>query len=174
MSLQNSSRQLLRGQALRRSILRPSAVLPSRDITTQSLTPEQNLELLNHQRSLRPNSPWHIYQPQLTSISSLANRATGAGLSAAFYALFVGHLVAPAVGIPFDSATLVQTFAEFPEWAKLGTKALIAGPASYHTLNGLRHLSWDTGRFMELKTSYAAGYAVMGATVVSTIGLLSL
>lgn len=27
---------------------------------------------------------------------------------------------------------------------------------------------------MELKTSYAAGYAVIGASVVSTIGLLSL
>lgn len=40
-----------------------------------------NLALLNQQRAKRPSSPWHIYQPQLTSISSIANRATGAGLS---------------------------------------------------------------------------------------------
>jgi succinate dehydrogenase (ubiquinone) cytochrome b560 subunit len=41
----------------------------------------QALDLLNEQRAKRPSSPWHIYQPQLTSVSSIANRATGAGLS---------------------------------------------------------------------------------------------
>lgn len=52
----------------------------------------------------------------------------------------------PAFGVPFDSATIVSTFAEFPEWFKLSTKALIAFPAAFHTLNGLRHLSWDAGK----------------------------
>jgi len=42
----------------------------------------QALEFLNQRRAERPSSPWHIYQPQLTSMSSIANRATGAGLSA--------------------------------------------------------------------------------------------
>lgn len=41
----------------------------------------QAMDLLNEQRAKRPSSPWHIYQPQLTSMSSIANRATGAGLS---------------------------------------------------------------------------------------------
>ena len=49
------------------------------------------------------------------------------------YALFFGHLVLPAFGVPFDSATIVSTFAEFPEWFKLSTKALIAFPAAFHT-----------------------------------------
>jgi succinate dehydrogenase (ubiquinone) cytochrome b560 subunit len=137
-------------------------------VSTQSLSHSENVELLNKQRALRPESPWYIYQPQLTSMSSIANRATGAGLAAGtlspsrrprknldfadwlsrrpgFYAIFLGHLVLPAFGVPFDSATIISTFAEFPEWAKLSVKAAIAGPASFHTLNGFRHLSWDTG-----------------------------
>lgn len=43
---------------------------------------QQALEFLNARRAERPSSPWHIYQPQLTSMSSIANRATGAALSA--------------------------------------------------------------------------------------------
>lgn len=52
-----------------------------RGITTSTVSPTEELALLNKQRNLRPNSPWHIYQPQLTAITSIANRATGAGLS---------------------------------------------------------------------------------------------
>jgi hypothetical protein len=52
-----------------------------RDVSTATLTAAGNQELLDRQRALRPNSPWHIYQPQLTSLSSIANRVTGTGLS---------------------------------------------------------------------------------------------
>ena len=48
----------------------------------------QAMDLLNEQRAKRPSSPWHIYQPQLTSMSSIANRATGAGLSVGMSSLF--------------------------------------------------------------------------------------
>lgn len=37
---------------------------------------------LQDKRLARPNSPWHIYKPQLTSVTSLANRGTGVFLSA--------------------------------------------------------------------------------------------
>jgi succinate dehydrogenase (ubiquinone) cytochrome b560 subunit len=53
----------------------------SRPVSTQSMSEADNLAYLNEQRAKRPSSPWHIYQPQLTSMSSIANRATGAGLS---------------------------------------------------------------------------------------------
>lgn len=61
------------------------------------------------------------------------------------YALFLGHLALPAFGVPFDSAAIVSTFADFPEWAKIASKTIVALPASFHTFNGLRHLSWDAG-----------------------------
>lgn len=47
------------------------------------MTADENLEMLNKQRSVRPNSPhFTIYQPQLTWLGSIANRITGVGLSA--------------------------------------------------------------------------------------------
>ncbi|SCV67655.1 BQ2448_5266 [Microbotryum intermedium] len=153
---------------LRKGLLRPATIVATRPVSTHSLTSEQNLELLNKQRALRPNSPWHIYQPQLTSMSSIANRATGVGLTAVFYAAFLSHLGG------LDSATMVQFVADLPEWFKLTTKTALGGAMSYHTINGLRHLSWDSGKLLELKTSYAAGYAVIGASVASTLALLAL
>ena len=53
-----------------------------RFIETQSLPPSAAEKILNEQRLRRPNSPhFTIYQPQLTWLSSIANRVTGAGLS---------------------------------------------------------------------------------------------
>ncbi|GAA5936149.1 succinate dehydrogenase cytochrome b subunit SDH3 [Sporobolomyces koalae] len=166
--MQALARQSLRGQVLSRSLVQPVAAVQARHVSTQSLSQADNLALLNEQRAKRPSSPWHIYQPQLTSISSIANRATGAGLSVGFYGIFLAHLA----GV--DSTTMLDTFASLPGWMQLSTKALIAGPAAYHTLNGFRHLGWDTGYFLNLKTSYMAGYVVLGATAVSTAGLLAL
>lgn len=138
----------------------------------------QAMDLLNQQRAKRPSSPWHIYQPQLTSMSSIANRVTGTGLSvgkflshlsrrvprllgfakgdeltpplfwairAAFYGVFLGHVLAPAFGTTLDSASLVELFAALPGWFATSLKAAVAGATSYHTINGLRHLGWDMG-----------------------------
>jgi len=52
-------------------------------VQTQSLPPSASQEILNAQRLKRPSSPhFTIYQPQLTWIGSIANRATGGALSA--------------------------------------------------------------------------------------------
>ncbi|GAA6028107.1 hypothetical protein JCM8097_001874 [Rhodosporidiobolus ruineniae] len=169
--MQSLSRQFT-NQALKRAFA-PAGVA-KRAVSTQVMSNDEGYQYLNKQRALRPSSPWHIYQPQLTSISSIANRATGTGLSAAFYALFLAHLAAPAFGASLDSATLLQTFAELPTWFQWTVKSAIAGPAAYHTLNGFRHLGWDMGYFLNLKTSYMAGYVVIGASAVTTVGLLAL
>jgi succinate dehydrogenase / fumarate reductase cytochrome b subunit len=39
-------------------------------------------------------------------------------------------------------------------------------------LNGIRHLVWDTGRALDIKTAYAAGWLVLIGTVVLTAILL--
>lgn len=99
LGLQN---QLFRSNQILRSIptntLRSTSVLSSkssskfqlqstRSLTTNqaSTTPlsqDENLNLLNKQRSVRPSSPhFTIYQPQLTWYGSIANRITGVGLS---------------------------------------------------------------------------------------------
>ena len=38
----------------------------------------------------------------------------------------------------------------------------------FQLCNGIRHLFWDTGRGFALKSAYASGYAVVGASVVLT------
>ena len=39
----------------------------------------------------------------------------------------------------------------------------------YHLCNGLRHLWWDTGRGLELRSVYASGWAVVAGTVALTL-----
>ncbi|KAK4058466.1 cytochrome b subunit of succinate dehydrogenase, Sdh3p [Microbotryomycetes sp. JL221] len=174
MSLQSGSKQLMRAQVLSRGLLRPATLVPARAVSTQTMSEAQNLELLNKQRSLRPNSPWHIYQPQLTSVSSIANRVTGAGLSVGFYALMLDYLIAPAFGYQVDSSAIVSFVADLPSWFVLTAKTAVGFAGSYHTINGVRHLLWDSGRLLDLKTSYAAGYAVIASSIAATVGLLML
>lgn len=52
-----------------------------RSVSVVPLSASEAHHQLQDKRLLRPNSPWHIYKPQLTSVTSLANRATGAFLS---------------------------------------------------------------------------------------------
>ncbi|KAJ3554419.1 hypothetical protein NM688_g3123 [Phlebia brevispora] len=139
-------------------------------INIQSLPPSAEEKILNDQRLQRPSSPhFTIYQPQLTWISSIANRMTGAGLSGLLYAFSLAYLVAPET---FSSAHVIELVSTLPEALKYAGKLILAGPFAFHFLNGLRHLGWDTGRFLTLKSSYAAGYAVLGATAVSTVALV--
>jgi succinate dehydrogenase (ubiquinone) cytochrome b560 subunit len=131
-------------------------------IQTESLPPSASVEILNKQRLRRPSSPhFTIYQPQLTWIASIANRVTGGALSArasplvssppfsslagyiVLYGFSLAYLVAPGT---FDSVHIVEFVAGLPDAAKYAGKALLAAPFAFHSLNGLRHLSWDMGK----------------------------
>jgi len=146
-----------------------------RTIQTESITPDTELELLNKQRLNRPSSPhFTIYQPQVTWLGSIAHRVTGAGLSVGFYTFFLAYLAAPVVGIPLDAGHVVEFFHSWPEWALNVGKVVVALPFSFHTFNGMRHLAWDSGKFLTVKGAYSTWYAVLGASVLSTGALLML
>lgn len=152
-----------RNVALRSAVVR-------RGIQTESLPPSASEAILNHQRLKRPSSPhFTIYQPQLTWISSIANRATGGALSALLYGFSLAYLFAPGT---FDSTHIIELISGLPEYVKYAGKLILAAPFAFHSLNGLRHLAWDMGKFLSLKSAYRAGYAVLGATAVSTIALV--
>jgi len=115
--------------------------------------------------SVRPVSPHlQIYKPQLTSVMSILHRITGvltfAGsicilvwlVSLAWDAPLYSFLQEVAVSIP------VQVFLFF--WSL----ALV-----YHLLNGLRHLSWDAGRGLEIPEIYKSGKLVVGLSLIITI-----
>ncbi|KIM62727.1 hypothetical protein SCLCIDRAFT_119031 [Scleroderma citrinum Foug A] len=141
-----------------------------RGVQTQSLPPSASEKILNGQQLKRPSSPhFTIYQPQLTWISSIANRATGAGLSMLLYGFSLAYLVAPNT---FDSVNVIAFVSELPEYVKYAGKAILAAPFAFHSLNGLRHLAWDSGKLLSLKSAYRAGYAVLGATAISTVALI--
>ncbi|KAL0579841.1 cytochrome b subunit of succinate dehydrogenase, Sdh3p [Marasmius crinis-equi] len=134
--------------------------------TTESHPPQKALEILNQQRLKRPSSPhFTIYQPQLTWIGSIFNRVTGGALSALLYGFSLAYLVAPGT---FDSASIIGFVSGLPEGLKYAGKALLALPFTFHAFNGVRHLLWDTGKFMTVKGAYSTGYAVLGATAAGT------
>ena len=113
----------------------------------------------------RPLSPHlQVYTPQMTSILSIMNRVTGIVLSAGTV-LLVWWLVAAAAGPgAFDT---VQGFIASP----IGLFVLFGWTASlfYHFFNGIRHLAWDAGYGYDLPQAYASGWAVVIATVVTSV-----
>ncbi|KAI0294878.1 hypothetical protein B0F90DRAFT_1639050 [Multifurca ochricompacta] len=169
------------GSALRRATFSPKpvrnvpafrSVIVRRSIQTQSLKPEEGTVILNTQRLARPSSPhFTIYQPQLTWIGSIVHRVTGTGLSVLLYGFSLAYLFAPST---FSSANIIEFAAGLPEWVKVVEKTILAAPFAFHSFNGLRHLTWDTGKFLSLKGAYRTGYAVLGATAITTVALVLL
>lgn len=115
----------------------------------------------------RPLSPFMIgpyYRPQLTSMMSITHRATGV-VNLLGSVLFAFWLMALASG--------PETYAAFSQHltAWYGQVLLFAWTWSvvYHLCNGIRHLAWDTGHGLDLKTAYRSGYTVIAASVVFTV-----
>jgi succinate dehydrogenase / fumarate reductase cytochrome b subunit len=117
--------------------------------------------MLNDHRPLSPHL--QIYKPQMTTVLSILHRITGAGLG-------LGAVVAAAwllAAWSGDAAfAQVQGFRE-----SLPGQLMLFGwlfAFVYHLLNGVRHLLWDTGRGVNMKSVYRSGW-----TVVFGAGLLS-
>ena len=121
----------------------------------------------------RPLSPFMIgpyYRPQLTSVMSIAHRASGVFLSIVGAPLLLWWVSAVSSG----PAAFQALHAWFSGW--LGKVVLIACLLSlaYHLFNGIRHLVWDTGRALDLRSAYTAGWLVLIATALLTAVLLGL
>jgi len=113
----------------------------------------------------RPLSPHlQIYRWQLTSVLSILHRAASVALSAGAV-LRVWWLVAAASGP--DAYDGVANF--LGSW--LGLLLLFGWTLSlfYHLCNGIRHLVWDTGHGLDLKSTYFGGWLVVGGTSVLTL-----
>ncbi|KAK7461017.1 cytochrome b subunit of succinate dehydrogenase, Sdh3p [Stygiomarasmius scandens] len=165
-SLRQAAFRPARAQALK-SVIRTS--IGKRAIQTERLKPSDAVDILNKQRLKRPSSPhFTIYQPQLTWIGSIFNRVTGGALSVLLYGFSLAYLFAPST---FDSAHVIEFVQGLPDAVKYGGKFILALPFTFHGFNGLRHLAWDTGRFLTVKGAYNTGYAVLGATALSTVYL---
>jgi len=119
------------------------------------------------QNNSRPLSPHlQIYRWQLTMFLSILHRITGFGLAMGAF-LAVWWLMAALGG--------AKSFDQFHDFThSLIGQLMLAGwlfSLSFHFLNGLRHLVWDTGRWLTLKGAYASGYAVLFGAIAMTAAL---
>src|SRR5215468_3980120 len=113
----------------------------------------------------RPVSPHlQIYRWQLTSVLSILHRAAGLALSIGTIVLVWWLVAAASSPEAFDA---VSDFLN--SW--LGLLMLFGWSAAlfYHLCNGIRHLVWDTGHALDLKSVYVGGWVVVGATGVLTL-----
>ena len=113
----------------------------------------------------RPLSPHlDIYRWYFTMALSIAHRVTGSALSVALI-LLAWWLLALAGG-PDSFATVQAVMDNF-----LGGLVLFGLTAClfYHTLNGIRHLIWDTGHNLTREGARQSGMVVVAATAVLTV-----
>src|SRR6266446_5166628 len=113
----------------------------------------------------RPISPHlQIYRWQLTSVLSILHRAAGVWLSIGTV-VFVWWLVAAASG-PDDYDGVADFLASW-----LGLLLLFGWSVAlfYHLCNGIRHLVWDTGHALDLRSTYLGGWLVLGGTAALTL-----
>jgi succinate dehydrogenase / fumarate reductase cytochrome b subunit len=115
----------------------------------------------------RPLSPHlQIYRPMLTMVMSIANRITGGALYFGM-ALLAVWLVAAARG-PEAFATIQALYGSW-----LGLLILIGftWALMLHTLAGIRHLIWDMGRGLDLKSIEWGAVAVLAGSIALTLAL---
>ncbi|MGK7753426.1 MULTISPECIES: succinate dehydrogenase, cytochrome b556 subunit [unclassified Roseovarius] len=116
-------------------------------------------------RGNRPLSPHlTIYRPQLTSITSILTRITGNALIVAAL-LTVWWLLAAATSADyFATADAVVT-----GWFGDVVMFLSLWALWYHTLAGVRHLIWDSGKMLQIDRAEMLGWIAIGGSVVLTI-----
>ncbi|MDP4065653.1 hypothetical protein IMCC1933_19990 [Rhodobacteraceae bacterium IMCC1933] len=115
-------------------------------------------------RGNRPLSPHlTIYRPQMTSISSIFVRITGNALLAATLLLIAWLLAASTSAAAFEWVQCVIT-----SWFGDLVFLLSIWALWYHMLGGLRHLIWDTGRGLELKTAERMGWMMIIGSLLLT------
>jgi succinate dehydrogenase (ubiquinone) cytochrome b560 subunit len=108
---------------------------------------------------------------QINYFNSPFNRITGSVLSGAFYCFGAAYLVSPLFGWHLDTATIAAAFGSLPVAAKVAAKFAMAFPLTFHGINGVGHLVWDTGRGFARKQIVSRGWSILGLSFVSAVYL---
>ncbi|EED18042.1 succinate dehydrogenase cytochrome b560 subunit [Talaromyces stipitatus ATCC 10500] len=154
----------------------PAAIATGRymQMRPTSTTPNTTdpTKILAQQRLKRPVSPHlSIYRPQITWYASGLHRITGSIASGGLYVFATAYLVAPVFGWHLESASIAAAFGALPFAAKFLVKLGLALPVTFHSFNGVRHLLWDTGRFLTNKQVIQTGWTVVGLSTISALAL---
>ncbi|TKX26788.1 succinate dehydrogenase cytochrome B subunit [Elsinoe australis] len=181
--LQQSSRRLATRPGSSLLSRTPAAIIASqvngsqrRLVETAKISQSQeNDSVLARQRLNRPVAPHlTIYKPQVTWTLSALNRITGSVLSGAFYIYGSLYLIAPAFGWQVGSAVMAASVAKWGMLAKGVVKFPLAFFFTFHSWNGIRHLMWDTASGITNNQVQKTGWACIGLSVVTALGLCAL
>lgn len=109
------------------------------------------------------------YRPQLTSVLSLGHRASGVFLSLVGTPFLLWWLISVSSG-PMAYETFTDCLS-----GVCGALLAIGGAASlsFHFFNGIRHLAWDCGYLLDLKSVYVSGWLVVALSLISTVLIVS-
>jgi succinate dehydrogenase cytochrome b subunit len=116
-------------------------------------------------RGERPLSPHlQIYRWTVTMTVSVLHRITGAALYFGVVLLLWWLLAAAISDSAFETAESV-----FSHW--LGELVLFgfSWALIHHMLGGIRHLIWDTGRGLDLRSANQLAWANIGGSIVLTV-----
>ena len=112
-----------------------------------------------------PLSPHlQIYKPQITSLLSISHRISGVALNFVLVILVLGLLCITLGESYFELLISLITF--FP--IKIIIFLAILG-FSYHFLNGIRHIIWDFGFLLGIRSSAIFGYFIIATSIISSI-----
>lgn len=117
----------------------------------------------------RPLSPhMQIYRWPVTMATSITHRVTGVALSVGTL-LVAWWLIAAASGA--DAYDTFSTYARSP----LGLLILFGfvWSLSFHLLNGIRHLAWDSGFGFKVKTASRTGVLVYALSLIAAVGIFA-
>ena len=116
-------------------------------------------------RGDRPLSPHlSVYRLQVPMVTSILTRITGNALIVAAAAIVFWFLSAATSPEAFARIDAVMT-----SWFGDLVLTLSVWALWYHTLAGLRHLYWDTGRGLEIRMAEALGIACVAGSIVLTV-----
>lgn len=101
---------------------------------------------------------WHI-----TMATSILHRVTGVGL-------YLGGLIVAAWAVSLAGGPEAYGAFKALLGSPLGKLVMLGMSASvfYHLGNGVRHLIWDLGHGLDIKSANASGVTVFAFTIVAT------
>jgi len=117
----------------------------------------------------RPLSPHlQIYRWPVTMATSITHRVTGVALAVGTLVV-AWWLIAAASGA--DAYDTFSTYARSP----LGLLILFGfvWSLSFHLLNGIRHLAWDSGFGFKVKTAERTGVLVYALSLIAAVGIFA-
>ena len=113
----------------------------------------------------RPLSPHiQVWRWHLTMFTSIAHRASGAGL-------YVGALILAGWAVALGAGPAANDGYMHLLGSPLGKLVmfLLTLGVFYHLANGIRHLIWDTGKGLDVKSANFSGVVAIAFAIVATL-----